>query len=136
MNARCPALSVRQPWAWAILYARKDVENRSWAPRFGLDELLGRDLLIHAGRVVQDDAVEVVEAISGHAVPQRLPTGGVVGVVRLVEVHHASDCYMTCSLWAQTDSWHWVLGRARPLARLVPCPGRLGLFRPGVPVAA
>lgn len=24
------ALSVRQPWAWAIIHAGKDIENRSW----------------------------------------------------------------------------------------------------------
>lgn len=24
------ALSVRQPWAWAIIYAGKDIENRLW----------------------------------------------------------------------------------------------------------
>lgn len=24
------ALSIRQPWAWAILCAGKDIENRSW----------------------------------------------------------------------------------------------------------
>lgn len=24
------ALSVRQPWPWAILHAGKDIENRSW----------------------------------------------------------------------------------------------------------
>jgi hypothetical protein len=24
------ALSVRQPWAWAIIYAGKDIENRDW----------------------------------------------------------------------------------------------------------
>lgn len=24
------ALSVRQPWAWAIIHAGKDIENRTW----------------------------------------------------------------------------------------------------------
>ncbi|MBW4564641.1 MAG: hypothetical protein KME32_26650 [Mojavia pulchra JT2-VF2] len=24
------ALSVRQPWAYAIIYAHKDIENRGW----------------------------------------------------------------------------------------------------------
>ena len=24
------ALSIRQPWAWAILHAGKDIENRDW----------------------------------------------------------------------------------------------------------
>ena len=29
---RC--LSVRQPWAWLILHAGKDVENRTWSHPF------------------------------------------------------------------------------------------------------
>ena len=28
------ALSIRQPWAWAILHAGKDIENRSWSTSF------------------------------------------------------------------------------------------------------
>ena len=27
------AVSVHQPWAWAILHAGKNVENRTWATR-------------------------------------------------------------------------------------------------------
>lgn len=27
------ALSIRQPWAWAVAYAGKDIENRSWHMR-------------------------------------------------------------------------------------------------------
>lgn len=36
------ALSVRQPWAWAIIHAGKDIENRNW--REG-------KLLSHRGRI-------------------------------------------------------------------------------------
>lgn len=36
-------LSIRQPWAWAIIHAGKDVENRSWTTK-----VRGR-VLIHAG---------------------------------------------------------------------------------------
>ena len=28
------ALSIRQPWAWLIVYGGKDVENRSWHTKF------------------------------------------------------------------------------------------------------
>lgn len=28
------ALSIRQPWAWLILHAGKDIENRVWQTRF------------------------------------------------------------------------------------------------------
>ena len=27
------ALSVRQPWAWTLLFSGKDVENRTWSTR-------------------------------------------------------------------------------------------------------
>ena len=37
-------LSVRQPWAWAIIHGGKDVENRNWDTKFR-----GR-LAIHAGK--------------------------------------------------------------------------------------
>ncbi len=28
------ALSIKQPWAWAILNAGKDIENRNWKTNF------------------------------------------------------------------------------------------------------
>ena len=28
------ALSIRQPWAWAIINAGKDIENRQWPTKF------------------------------------------------------------------------------------------------------
>jgi len=38
------AISIRQPWAWLIVYGGKDVENRDWASRY-----VG-PLLIHASK--------------------------------------------------------------------------------------
>ncbi|RCJ19276.1 hypothetical protein A6770_31970 [Nostoc minutum NIES-26] len=38
------ALSVRQPWAWAIIYASKDIENRGWPIYYR------GDILIHAAK--------------------------------------------------------------------------------------
>ncbi|MEH2033227.1 MAG: ASCH domain-containing protein [Nostoc sp.] len=38
------ALSVRQPWAWAIIYALKDIENRGWPINYR------GDILIHAAK--------------------------------------------------------------------------------------
>lgn len=43
------ALSVRQPWAWAIIYAGKDIENRSWqAVNHGLK--IRGEICIHAAK--------------------------------------------------------------------------------------
>jgi hypothetical protein len=37
------ALTIRQPWAWAIIYAGKNIENRSWNTK------LRGTIAIHAG---------------------------------------------------------------------------------------
>jgi hypothetical protein len=41
------ALSIHQPWAWAILNLGKNVENRSWHPPH---PMLGEPFLIHASK--------------------------------------------------------------------------------------
>lgn len=38
------ALSLRQPWAWAVVHGYKDVENRSWSTKHR------GPLLIHASK--------------------------------------------------------------------------------------
>ena len=38
------AISVRQPWAWAIISALKDIENRGWPIHYR------GDILIHAAK--------------------------------------------------------------------------------------
>ncbi|RNL66261.1 hypothetical protein EFK50_01140 [Nocardioides marmoriginsengisoli] len=95
------ALTVQQPWAWAIIHGGKDVENRTqaWTYR-GL-------LAIHAGarvserglesQLVLDSAMKVdsespaVYSYAGR--PWRheptVPLGGIIGVVDLVDVHRA-----------------------------------------------
>ena len=49
---RLPALSIRQPWAWMILNAGKDIENRSWQTDYR-----GR-FLIHAAKGMTQDEYE------------------------------------------------------------------------------
>src|SRR5271166_5383927 len=44
------ALSIRQPWAWAIIHAGKDVENRSENMARRAEPLIGQIILIHAGK--------------------------------------------------------------------------------------
>jgi hypothetical protein len=44
------ALSIRQPWVWAIVHAGKDIENRTWwTPYRG-------PVLIHAANAAAQDA--------------------------------------------------------------------------------
>ncbi len=57
------ALSVRQPFAWAIVHGGKDVENRSWATSYR------GPVLIHAGMRWHD----VTPAMLAHRMGVQVP---------------------------------------------------------------
>jgi len=115
-------ISIRQPWAWAIVAGHKPVENRSWATSYR------GPVLIHAGktaskRYMAERAAEIAEKF-GLSVPAigDLPLGGIVGIADLV------DCLPTHpSPWYIQGEFAWVLANARPLPFL-PCKGQLGFF--------
>lgn len=47
------ALTLIQPWAWAVAHAGKNIENRTWpAPKYMFDQLIA----IHAGKKYDDTA--------------------------------------------------------------------------------
>lgn len=129
------ALSVRQPFAWAIAVGAKPVENRTYGVRYrGL-------LAIHASKNVRREDLDnplILEAIADHGFtinegPSSL--GAVVAVAELCGCHRwpaAGECNgrsrPACSPWAALDQWHWRLRNVRPLPEPVPCKGRLGLW--------
>ena len=70
------ALSIRQPWAWLIAEAVKDIENRRWATTYrGV-------FLIHAGKQFDSEGHEGATRYTGVAVPSRedFETGGGGGI--------------------------------------------------------
>jgi hypothetical protein len=112
------AISIRQPWAWAIVHGHKPVENRTWqAAHRG-------PLLIHAGLQFDDEGLHAIQArfpAVAAMLPQRWDLGGIVGTADVV------DCVSThASAWF-TGPWGLVLHNARPLP-FVPYRGVLGLF--------
>ena len=83
-------LSIRQPWAWAIVYAGKDIENRTWYTNYR------GEFLIHASKGClineYDLACDFIEKACGLSVPSlgSLQKGGIIGkstVVDCVEQH-------------------------------------------------
>ena len=117
------ALSVRQPWAWAIAHGRKDVENRTWPTQWH-----GR-LAIHASARWDEDGAwdwRVMEAALSEEPVQRddrFVLSAVIAVADLVDVARGVN-----SLWAEPGQFHWRLANVRPLAEPMPCKGRLGLW--------
>lgn len=78
------AISIRQPWAWAIIHAGKDIENRDWPTRFR------GPVLIHAGKGMTrdeyEDAADFIRSTCGRMIPfEALPRGGIVGQAEIVD---------------------------------------------------
>jgi hypothetical protein len=117
------ALSIRQPWAWLILHAGKDYENRTWTTK-----VRGR-IYVHAGlkwgREEKETRADVQEDF-GIAIPERPPLGALVGTVRIV------DCVADApsgNPWFM-GPFAFLLADPQPFAEPVPCPGQLGFFEP------
>lgn len=120
------ALSVRQPWAWAIIHADKDIENRTWqAVNHGLSRR-GR-IAIHAAKgMTRDEYEEGREFIDSRGytcpAPAALFRGGIIGSVEVVDVVSESD-----------SPWFFgprgLLLREPKACRFIPAVGALGYFR-------
>lgn len=86
------ALSIRQPWAWLILNAGKDIENRDWPTHFR-----GR-FLIHASKGMtraeyeggQDTLWDIDQRIRFPTF-EELERGGIVGTAVLADCVESSE---------------------------------------------
>ena len=101
------AITVRQPWAWLILHAGKDIENRTWPTNER-----GR-VLVHAAKGCTRDEYEyavdfALEAVAdkyrgrGLVIPawQRIERGGIVGSVESgsLECRRLNEAFRGCYL--------------------------------------
>lgn len=135
---RSVALSVRQPWCWAILHGGKDVENRDWSRSNPGLKFRGRALLHSSMRFDKDDVESIRDIVAAlgrdpGGVPdprpdlapdhpeQPYPTGGIVGAMNVTDVVHRS-----ASPWF-FGPYGLVLANAQPLP-FRPFKGRLGFF--------
>ena len=121
------ALSIRQPWAYAIMYLGKPVENRTWYTNFR------GEFYIHAGLTIDKDSVEDLRE-DIERLPQPRPTchlGALVATAILVDCIRAEDLAYSQgdSRWSWvTGPWCFVLEGVTPLAAPIPLKGRLGFF--------
>jgi hypothetical protein len=142
-------LTVRQPYAWAIIHGGKDVENRvrNIAGPYRGPIAIHAALQVHGGwNAPLEDATgswyqRVAAQVGGWDGP--LPwwddLGAIIGVVDLVDVHDPLDVLfrapenavpVACSPWAEEGSFHLVLANPRPLAEPIPHRGALHLQYP------
>lgn len=119
------ALSIRQPWAWLIIYGGKDIENRTWNTKFR-----GR-FLVHAsaGCTKKQWAEAVSFALKAGVIKHpadvppinELELGCIIGSVELADCVDTSD-----SPWYMGHKG-FVLKNPTPTP-ITPYKGRLGFF--------
>lgn len=128
-------ISIRQPWAWMIIHAGKDIENRDWYTGYR-----GR-VLVHAAkgmtRAEWEDAWDFAhgsgaspKAVEAGINLHNIERGGIIGSVEIV------DC-------VQSHPSRWFMGRygfvlRNPIALpFRPFKGMLGFFDvPDLPEAS
>jgi hypothetical protein len=118
------ALSFRQPWAELILRGRKTMDLRTYSTTYR------GPLAVHASQKVER------EACGAHGLaPDTLETGGVVGVVELVDILPLTAAeYEThrdehlAGRRFREPMFGWVLASPRRLPQVVPARGRMSLF--------
>lgn len=125
------ALSIRQPWAWAILHAGKDIENRSWATKFRGPVCIHTSLFIPQQEDVDDFNEVLFRAWPQEADRERIlkfgdearamPRGGIIGVAEIIDCVEASE-----SPWFM-GSYGFVL-RGVQAVPFIPVKGALQFF--------
>jgi hypothetical protein len=146
-------ISVRHPWAWALVYGGKTVENRGQATFYQgplaihasgtWDPAGARDPRILAAFAPHLTAAERAACVIDPAKhPDLFPFGAVIAAAQLTDCHWAEfpdrrggpTC---CKPWgelvhvgpkADHRAWHYVPTDVRPLTEPVPCRGALGVW--------
>lgn len=105
-------LSVHPPWAWAIIFAGKDVENRSWTTPYRGPILIHASSKKYVGRALEEARAEIAKnsGLDLEQIPTTFARSQVVGLV------HLEDCVPNSrSRWANKGDEHWVLAHPRRL---------------------
>jgi hypothetical protein len=139
------ALTLRQPWAWAVVHAGKTTENRSWYLPAG-------PLWLHAGARSRWDPAGAAHPLVREAwrrlhgdVPldrntDLMPFKAVVALIEVGSAHHSGDCAHApgqilypghedlCDAWAISGQVHNPVSVTNALQAPVPCDGRQKLW--------
>lgn len=145
------ALSIRQPWCFAILHLGKRLENRTWSTRYR------GPILIHASKAMTRDEYDEVSFFVQYHYPELAPAGapdlmlppfddldrgGIVGRANLVDCVRSKQAlpFGKSRAWGDMHIVPWwqgpvgfVLDDVQPLP-FVPCKGKLGLFETDIRV--
>ena len=128
MTLPVKALSIRHPWAWAVVHAGKHLENRDWGYKNNHMKRFRGPVCIHASsgitRAEYDDAVAFMRKYTQHVKvppPLELVYGCIIGTAVVTD-------------WVSQSPSPWFMGPGALVLEQVeaidpiPCSGALGFF--------
>lgn len=140
------ALTLHQPWAWAVAEGIKRVENRTWAPPRSFISLPQPEQIfaIHAGKTWDESAYDALDRLLGPDEPDpprswEVVRGAVIAVARYDQLASNNNFYalgapvVERELGADQVRWFfgpygWLLADIVKLPEPVPCRGYQGLW--------
>jgi hypothetical protein len=144
------AITVRQPWAWSIFHAGKNVENRTWRPSFDFVKAHHRIAIHTSGRLSMQECGEFAglalqREFEGRQImpagwqmpgPGEMVCGAIIGTVVLWGLIHwtvdMTECRERYPWWIGDKDgspiYGWVLTEPVLLTEPIPMRGQLGLW--------
>lgn len=121
------ALSIQQPWVWAILEKGKRLENRTWKPPWSV---IGQRIALHASKMPDKAGYAVLAERLGEFVGGQ-PRGAILGTAIVASSCERAEAFRLHGIQAR-DWWAgpvaWVLRDVQQLPEPIPCRGHLGLW--------
>ncbi len=119
-------LTVRQPWAFAILHLGKDVENRNWSTTYRGPLAIHAAKSFHSGEGWDQVLVEWEEA--GFKIGTESDVRS--ALIGTVELYDCLPCEQVESPWKDGGDgfFCWMLRNPVPLAVPIPAKGQLGFW--------
>ena len=115
------ALSIKQPWVYAILYLGKNIENRSWNTNFR------GEFLIHAPLTFDLQGYDFLLKNYGN-IPKNIEDfkrGGILGKIQLIDVLKPEN--NNINMWSEPNKYGFVLKNPR-LFNFIEYKGELKFF--------
>lgn len=109
MDRTIPALSLRQPWLWAILHAGKRIENRTWATKYR-----GR-IRLHAAKTWDAEGEEYIRKTVGvcpteAALKSLGQLGAHLGEVTAIDCWALDEVTRLCDPEFEHEQDPWIFG--------------------------
>ncbi|SRR6266568_274766 len=122
------ALTIRQPWAWAILHGHKTIENRKKPPPASM---IGQTFAIHSAQKFDEaDYLDCAKQLPGKKIPEALPVSSLIATAKLLGSFTVGD---PVEAFALPDDWAsgpfcYVLGDIAPAPVELMASGQLGFW--------